>query len=54
MIHLGPIAIHVESVLLGICAGVLLTVAVDRYVLVPAANWLERMERRWHGRFRTR
>lgn len=54
MIHLGPFSIHVESVVLGIGLGVALTVAVDRYVLVPAANLLERLERRWNGRLRAR
>lgn len=54
MIQLGPFLIHGESVLLGIGLGVVLTIAVDRYVLVPAANWLERVERRWHGRLRAR
>lgn len=54
MIHIGPLAIHVESLVVGVGIGVLLAVAVDRYVLIPAANLLERLERRWHGRLRAR
>lgn len=54
IVQIGPLSIHVESLVLGIGLGVLLTIAVDRYILVPAANWLERLERRWHGRLRAR
>jgi len=46
--------IHPDSFVLGILVGAVIALAVDRYVLVPVAVWLERMERRWHGRFRTR
>lgn len=54
MIQLGPIAIHVESLLIGIALGVALPIVVDRYVFRPLATWLEQVERRWNGRLRAR
>jgi hypothetical protein len=46
--------IHGDSLLLGILIGSVATLAVDRFVLLPLANLLERVERRWHGRLRAR
>jgi hypothetical protein len=48
------VTIHEESLALGFVLGAVVTIVVDRFVLVPLAKLMERAERRWHGRLRTR
>lgn len=46
--------IHEESLALGFILGAVVTIVVDRFVLVPLAKLMERAERRWNGRSRAR
>lgn len=50
IVQIGPLVIHVESLVLGVAVGVL----CDRFLLAPMAVLMERVERRWHGRLRAR
>lgn len=45
---------HVDVFLTGAIFGLVLGLVVDRWILIPVATWLERVERRWNGRPRPR
>jgi len=54
IVHVGPLSIHVDSLLLGIMLGVSIPLLIDRYVFRPLARLLVWVEYRWHGRLRAR
>ena len=54
IVQIGPLSIHLESLVLGVMLGVSVPLLIDRYVFRPLARWLVWAEHRWHGRLRAR